>query len=99
MFRYRANNDNSELGFCFQSENLRHEKNSELSFFGIGQITITRNSELCFQSENLRHEQTSELSFFGIGQITITRNSDFAFKVKISDTRKTPSYRFSVQGK
>ena len=57
-------------------------------FFGIGQITITRNSEFCFQSENLRHEKNSELSFFGIGQVTITRNSDFAFKVKISRRKK-----------
>ena len=33
------------LEFCFQSENLTLEKNSELSFFGIRQIT-NDNSEL-----------------------------------------------------
>ena len=32
---------------CFQSENLRHEKNSALSFFGIRQITISWKSEFC----------------------------------------------------
>ena len=64
-------------------KSISRRKNSELSFFGIGQITITRNSEFYFQSANFRYEKNSELSFFGTGQITIPWNSrNFAFKVK-----------------